>query len=96
MPDVLPRSSFQNVEWLQNNALGSYAASNQDNSGATYQYYGFQKKTGDWYIVRFKIDVANVIIYGYAKGSTLATYDANWNASGNYIGTLSFVSFANL
>jgi len=96
MPDILPRSSFQNVEWLQNNAFSSYAPSNQDLSNATYQYYGFQKKTGDWIIQRFKIDVANVIIYSYAKGSTLATYDANWDANGNYIGTLSFVSYSNL
>lgn len=96
MPDIIPRSQFQNVEWLTNNALSGYAASNQDLTGATYQYYGFQKQSGAWYILRFKIDVSNIIIYAYARGNSLVTYDANWDATGAYIGTLSFTSFANL
>ena len=96
MPDVIPRSQFQNAEWLLNNSFPSYIPSNQDLTGATYQYYGFVKQSGAWYIQRFKIDVSNIIIYTYARGNTFATYDANWNASGAYVGSLSFVSFPNL
>jgi len=93
MPDIIPRGQFQNVEWLTNNALSGYAASNQDLTGATYQYFGFVKQSGAWYIVRFKIDVTNIVIYDYAKGDSLTTYSANWDGTGAYVGTLSFLSF---
>lgn len=96
MANVIQRGSFQNAEWLANNALASYIPSNQDLTGATYQYYGFVKQSGDWLIQRFKIDVSNVIIYTYARGNTFTTYDANWGATGLYTGSLSFVSFPNL
>lgn len=96
MPDIVPRSQFQNSEWVLNNSFSSYVVSNQDLSGATYQYYGFIKQSGAWYIQRFKIDVANKVVYTYARGNTLASYDANWDANGAYIGSLSFVSFPNL
>jgi len=93
MPDIIPRGQFQNVEWLTNNALSGYAASNQDLTGATYQYFGFVKQSGSWYIVRFKIDVTNIVIYEYARGNFLTTYSVNWNGSGGYAGSLSFLSF---
>lgn len=96
MPDIIPRSQFQNTEWLLNNAFASYVVANQDLSDATYQYFGFVKQSGAWYIQRFKIDVANVIVYDYAKGDSVSTYDSNWDANGSYVGTLSFVSFPNL
>ena len=97
MADILPQSQFRNVEWLQNNTLAGYAAANQDLTGATYQYYGFMKQSGGWYIIRFKIDVTNIVIYTYARGNSSVTYSVNWDGTtGAYIGTLTFVSFANL
>lgn len=95
MPDILPRGQFQNPEWLLNNAFASYVPANQDLSNATYQYYGFLKQSGAWVIQRFQI-ISSAIIYTYARGNSFTTYDANWDANGLYVGTLTFVSFVNL
>lgn len=88
----IPKSAFQNMEWLANNAGGVYQAANQDISNATYQYYGFVTADGNWRIQRFHI-IGSAIIYEYAQGSSILNYSACWDANGLYVGGLTFVSF---
>lgn len=72
-----------------------FEASNQDTSNATYQYFGYISASGSWIIQRFNIQ-DNTIIYEYCAGQTRSNYDAVWNASGNYIGILTFTTFDQL
>ena len=68
-------------------------ASNQDNTDATYHYYGYiSPRTGAWVVQRFHF-VGSTIQYKYAAGRSRAAYDAVWNATtGRYIGALSFTT----
>ena len=55
-----------------------FEASDQDTSGAVYQYFGYESSNGAWIIQRFDLSVANVINYRYAGGRTHAGYLAAW------------------
>jgi len=71
-----------------------FEASNQDTRGSQFQYFGYISSEGSWIIQRFNIqESGNTFIYGYFAGQTRSVYDANWNATGHYTGSLTFVTF---
>lgn len=86
------RSQTLNVEQVTNNLFATYAASHQDTTSASFQYFGFVNASGGWFIQRFHI-VASAILYEYARGTTVTSYQANWDANGLYVGSLSFVLY---
>jgi len=53
-----------------------YEASDQDISGATYQYFGFLSIDGSWIIQRFDLSTTNIILYRYSAGSS--AYSTAW------------------
>jgi len=69
-----------------------FEASHQDNTDATYHYYGYISANGTWIVQRFHFQ-GSTIIYLYFGGQTIATYNALWNAAGVYIGSLTFVRY---
>ena len=69
-----------------------FEASNQDLADSTFQYFGYISSASSWLIQRFHIQ-GSTVIYSYFAGQTRADYDDQWNASGRYIGSLTFVSF---
>lgn len=61
----------------------TYEASDQDTTGATYQYFGFVTQDSNWVIQRFDLSVANVINYRYAttnNNTGYTNYAAAWTA----------------
>ncbi len=60
---------------------GQYAqfeASDQDTTGTSYHYFGFETSNGAWIIQRFDFTTAGVISYRYSGGQTHAGYLVGW------------------
>lgn len=55
-----------------------FEPSDEDTTGATYQYYGFLSSSGSWLILRFDLTVTDVINYRYAVGQS--AYSTAWTA----------------
>lgn len=66
-----------------------FEIANQDRTDATYHYFGYVSTSGSWIIQRFHM-IGSAVIYEYAGGQARTTYDALWDASGVYIGELTF------
>lgn len=61
-----------------------FEASNQDTSGATYQYFGYISSSGSWIIQRFHI-IGSAIIYRYSAGQDVSDYITRWDTNGLYL-----------
>ena len=86
---------FQDNKYILHKVGGHlvvFEAANQDTTNATYQYFGYISPFGSWIVQRFHI-IGSAIIYEYAAGKTRTDYDGYWNASGVYIGSLTFTTF---
>jgi hypothetical protein len=60
-----------------------FEASDQDTSGASYQYFGYLNAEGNWIIQQFDIRVAGIINYRYCSG--LDGYATAWANRGGLV-----------
>lgn len=68
----------------------SFEIANEDNTDATYLYYGYLSTEGFWIIQRREVSSA-ASEYKYAAGKTIATYTAAWHATTKlYQGSFTF------
>ena len=61
-----------------NRSFGEYQASDADESGGTYYYYGFVNKSEGWYILRLKNDNTE---FRYVAGDS--AYTTAWTDRGS-------------
>lgn len=61
----------------------TFEASDQDQSNATYYYFGFLTQDGNWIIQRFDMSSSNIILYRYAtvnNNTGFTKYSDAWTA----------------
>ncbi len=61
---------------------------NMDTAGTT-RYYGWIGNDGYWLIMKWD---TTTNIFTYASGQAIGTYTVNWDATGAYVGALTFKS----